>query len=79
MKYKALKNHFITLNSDQVFDAGDGVIMIPEKNKKVYIHWYNDNDKMIATYTLQFSSLITGKVKLINAQQEQVQIHCIQL
>lgn len=79
MKYKALKNQFIKLDTEQFFDANDGVVMIPEPNKKVYIHWYNDNDKMIATYTLQFSSLITGKVKLINAQQEQIQIHCIQL
>jgi hypothetical protein len=81
MRYKALKNNYIKLdaNKDTLLDAGDGVILIPEKDAKIYVHWLTDSGKVTATYTVDYATLVTQKVKLINAQSNPVRIHCIEI
>ena len=81
MRYKALKNNYIKLEAskDTLLDAGDGVILIPEKDAKIYVHWLNDSGKITTTCTVDYATLVTQKVKLINAQNNQIQIHCIEI
>jgi hypothetical protein len=81
MKYRALKNNYIKLdaNKDTMLDAGDGVVLVPEKDAKVYVHWLNDSGKITTTYTVDYATLVTQKVKVINAQNTPIQIHCIEI
>jgi len=81
MRYKALKNNYIKLdaNKDTLLDASDGVVLIPEKDAKIYVHWLTDSGKITTTCTVDYATLVTQKVKLINAQSKPIQIHCIEI
>jgi hypothetical protein len=81
MKYRALKNNYIKLdaNKDILLDAGDGVVLVPELGNKVYAHWLTDSGKITTTYTIDYATLVSQKVKLINAQNTPIRIHCIEI
>jgi hypothetical protein len=81
MRYKALKHQTLKLEAKAQFDfdANNGVVLVPESDSKVFIHWLNDNNKLLATYTMTFPTQIVGQVKLINALDKQTQIKIIEI
>lgn len=81
MNYRPLKNHFIKLpaGGHSELDAGEGVILIPPDNAKVYLHWTNDKGKLVTTYTLSYATLVQNKVKIINGTQNSVNIHLVEI
>jgi hypothetical protein len=81
MRYKALKHQTLKLEAKAQldFDASNGVVLVPETDSKVFIHWLNDNNKLLATYTMTFPTQIVGQVKLINALDKQTQIKVIEI
>jgi hypothetical protein len=81
MRYKALKHQTIKLEAKAQldFNANDGVVLVPETDSKVFIHWLNDNNKLLATYTMTFPTQIVGQVKLINALDKQTHIKVIEI
>lgn len=76
MKYRAIKNRWITVQGEETIDAGDGLILIPPENQKVFLHWLNANGKLLATYTMTYATLVTDKVKIVS--QERVRIHVLE-
>jgi len=81
MRYQALKHHTIKLaaKANTTIDAKEGVILVPSENSKVFLHWTNENDKILATFTMTFPTRVEGKVKLINALDKDAQIQSIEL
>ena len=81
MNYKALNNNYIKLGSHGLtdFDAGEGVVLIPPPNTKIFLHWTNENGKMIATYTLTYATLVHNKLRIINGSDKEISIHAITL
>jgi hypothetical protein len=81
MNYRALKNHYIRLdpNGQSDLDAGDGIILIPPDKTKIYLHWVNDNGKLITTYTLNYATLVQNKLKIINGSSNSISIHAIEI
>jgi hypothetical protein len=81
MRYKALKHQTLKLEAKAQldFNANEGVVLVPESDSKVFIHWLNDNNKLLATYTMTFPTQIVGQVKLINALDKQTQIKVIEI
>jgi hypothetical protein len=70
MKYVALKHQSYNLPGKGQVDidaTNNSIILIPEENSKIYLHWKNDTGKLVATYTMTFPTKIEGKVTMINA------------
>lgn len=81
MNYRPLKNQFLRLDpsSELLFDAGTGTILIPPTDTKVFLHWTNENGKLINTFTLARSTLVQNKIKIINGSDKAVSIHAIDI
>jgi hypothetical protein len=81
MLYRALKNTTINLGSKETveFDAGEGVVFVPQSNSKIYLHWLTDSGKIRQTYTMTFDTRVTGKLKIINGLDNPTSVHVIQL
>ena len=81
MNYQALKNHFIKLaaNGQTEFDAGEGVVLIPPENTKLFLHWTNDKGKIVTTYTLNYATLVQNKFKILNGSANPIRIHVIEI
>lgn len=79
MLYKELKNQILTVPSkgELVLEAGTGLLLIPPNNEKLFLNWLNDKDRIVATHTLTYSTLVRNKVKLINPQNHEVKVHQI--
>lgn len=79
MNYKPLKNQFLKLapKGELVFDAGTGTVLVPPADTKVFLHWTNENGKLISTYTLAYSTLVQNKFKIINGSDKAISIHAI--
>lgn len=81
MRYQALKHTTIKLSpkAESTFDAKDGVVLVPDDSCKVFIHWLNENGKMIATYTMTFPTRVEGRINLINGLDKETTIKAIEL
>ena len=81
MLYRALKNNTINLGSKETveFDAGEGVVFVPQPNSKIYLHWLTESGKMRQTYTMTFDTKVTGKLKIINGLDGPTSIHVIHI
>jgi len=81
MRYKALKHQTLKLEAKAQleFNANEGVVLVPESDSKIFIHWLNDNNKLLATYTMTFPTQVIGQVRLINALDKQTQIRIIEI
>jgi hypothetical protein len=81
MRYKALKHQTLKLEAKAQleFNANEGVVLVPESDSKIFIHWLNDNNKLLATYTMTFPTQVMGQVRLINALDKQTQIRIIEI
>jgi hypothetical protein len=79
MNYKPLKNQFLKLapKGELVFDAGTGTVLVPPADTKVFLHWTNENGKLISTFTLTYSTLVQNKFKIINGSDKAISIHAI--
>jgi len=80
MLYRILTTQTIKLNPKETrnYDAGSGVIMIPEVDSKIYVHWLN-GDRLRSTLTLSQSSEIREQVKLINGLDTPAIINVIKI
>ncbi len=74
MWYKELNNIQIKLKAKEELelDAGDGKILIPMTESRLFLHWFNDKGKMVSSHQLRYSTLVTQKVKLINSENKEV-------
>jgi hypothetical protein len=81
MLYKELANKHIKLPSKgQVeIDAGDGVILVPLNEGKVFLNWLNDKGQMISTHTLRFSTRVERRIRIINAESKEITLLQISL
>lgn len=81
MNYKPLKNQYIKIppKGEIEFDAGTGTVLIPPPDTRVFLHWTNNNGKLISTYTLTYSALVQNKFKIINGTDKNISIHAIDL
>lgn len=81
MLYRQLKNHKIHLTGKETteYDAGSGVIMIPDPNSKIFVHWLSDKGAVRSTFTMTYDTEIRDRVKLINGLSSPVNIHVIKL
>jgi len=78
MLYQALKPYSILLESTETrdLDTGTGLVLIPEDNSKVFLHWLN-GDKLRATYTMTAATRVYERVRLINASNRTIEIKVI--
>lgn len=81
MLYKELANKHIKLpNKGQIeIDAGDGVILVPLNEGKVFLNWLNDKGQMISTHTLRFSTRVERRIRIINAESKEITLLQISL
>jgi len=75
MNYRALKNRWIEVKGELAFEPGThGSIVIPNNNDKVFVHWTNENGKLVSTYTITYATLIQKSCKLISKDAVRLQI-----
>jgi hypothetical protein len=75
LKYKALKNYWIEVSSGtDIVPGPNGSILIPPPNSKTFLHWLTDSGKISSTYTLEYSTLVTDKVKAISRTPIRIQV-----
>lgn len=84
MFYRPVTHYKITLdvNEEKEMDASSnlGLILKPKSDKdKIYVHWFNDYDKLQTTYTLDKPILVKNKFKLINGSNKKVKIGIFEL
>ncbi len=81
MLYQALKHKNINLGpkNSQELDAGLGVVLVPQPDSKIFLHWLTDSGKLRQTYTMTFPTKVEGKLKLINGLDSPVSIQVIQV
>lgn len=79
MNYKVLRSQFIRLAPQQelLFDAGEGCILIPQDNAKIYLHWQNKNGKLVSSLTLTSSTTVRNKLNIINGSTSTACVHTI--
>jgi len=80
MLYQALKPYSILLQHDETrdLDAGLGMMLLPEDNSKVFLHWMN-GDKLRASYTMSKATKVYETVRLINASKRVIEIKIFDL
>ena len=82
MTCQNLTNYFIKFGKKQelMFDApGNGVILIPPKNMKLYVQFLNEQGQLLASNTVTYSAKVVGKVRLVNGSPLELDLHVIQL
>jgi hypothetical protein len=80
MLYQALKPYSIILETTETrdLDAGLGLVLIPEPNSKVFLHWPL-GDKLRASYTMTEATRVYERVRLINASNRIIEIKILDL
>jgi hypothetical protein len=81
MLYRALKYTIINLdpNATAELDAQNGVVLVPNPNSKIFLHWLTDSGKMRSTYTMTYATRVEGKLKLINGLNTTTSVQVIHL
>lgn len=81
MNYKPLKNHFVKLapRAEELLDTGDGAVLIPGPDSKIFLHWLNENGKLVSTFTMTYATKVQNKIKMINGSSKPVTVHVIEL
>jgi hypothetical protein len=74
--YKQLHTNQLQLGGNSVleYDFGDQAILVPSPNSKVFLHWLTDKGNIRSTFTMTYATKVTGKVRLTNAKDTQVDI-----
>jgi hypothetical protein len=81
MLHRALKNTVISLSGKETleFDAGTGVVFVPQQGSKIFLHWMTDKGNIRSTYTMTYPTWVEGKLKIINGLDATTSVHVIQL
>jgi hypothetical protein len=81
MLYRSLKNNTINLNGKETadFDAGTGVVFVPQQGSKIFLHWMTDKGNIRSTYTMTYPTWVEGKLKIINGLGSTSSIHVIHI
>lgn len=73
--YRPLKNSWITVKGETEYTAGsNGSILIPSENSKIFLHWTNENGKLVSTYTLTYATLVQNKLKIVSKESARIQV-----
>ena len=80
MLYKQLDTKWIKLDPKQSieYNAGDGAILIPPNDGKVFLHWLTDKGNVKATFTMICATLVNGKIKVINGTDHHLDIRVLE-
>jgi hypothetical protein len=72
MNYQTLKNYPVKLSAKETreFDAGTGVVLVPQGSAKTFLHWVTESGKIYATHTLAYPTLVQNKLKMVNGPEE---------
>jgi hypothetical protein len=81
MLHRALKNTVINLNSKESveFDAGTGVVFVPQSGSKIFLHWFTSKGNIRSTFTMTCPTWVEGNLKIINGLDAATSVHVIQL
>jgi len=81
MLYNALKTTPIRLDghASLQWECGNGVVIMPQNECKLYAHWQTDKGKLRATYTITAPTRVEGLVLLTNALDTDVLFQIIHL
>lgn len=81
MLYTELHNKPIKLPKKGTveIDAGEGAILVPLDNGKIFLHWVNDKGQINNTHQLRFSTKVTKKLRLVNGESRDLQVMQIDL
>jgi hypothetical protein len=76
MLYKSVHTKPIQIGGNSVleYDFGDEAILVPGPNSKVFLHWLTDKGNIRSTFTMTYATKVTGKVRLTNSKDTQVEI-----
>ena len=79
MQYKQLHTRLIEFGGHAVLDQdfGDGAILVPSPDCRVFLHWLTDSGKIKSTFTMTYATKVTGKVRLTNGKDTQVDIQVL--
>lgn len=77
MWYKELNNKLLKLNPKEEVHIEGGKILIPESNGRLFLHWYNDKGKMVASHQLKYATLVSDPVKLVNPENHEATVRQI--
>ena len=74
MLYKELDNKQLKIpaKGNLDIDAKEGCVLVPTNSDRVFLHWLNEKEKIVATHTLKFSTLVTSKVRIINSESREI-------
>jgi hypothetical protein len=78
--YQPLKNQKLKLQPKATikFDKTPA-ILVPTQPGRVFLHWYNQNDKLMKTLTLEFATKIFEPVNIISGHDSPIEIIAIEL
>jgi hypothetical protein len=76
MLYKQLHTTQLQLGAKSVleYDFGEAAILVPSPDSKIFVHWMTDKGNIKSTFTMTYATKISGKVRLTNAKDNQVDI-----
>ena len=79
MLYKQLNTKPIQLGGRCVvdYDFGEAAILVPNPDSKVFLHWLTDKGAIRSTFTMTYATKVSGKVRLTNAKDTQVNIQVL--
>jgi hypothetical protein len=79
MLYKSVHTKLIQIGSNAVleYDFGDQAILVPSPNSKVFLHWLTDKGNIRSTFTMTYATKVSGKVRLTNGKDTQVDIQVL--
>jgi hypothetical protein len=81
MLFQALKHNTVQLpaKGEHILDAQNGVVLVPQPNSKIYLHWLTDSGKLRQTYTMTYPTRVESKLKLINGLDTPTSVQVIQV
>ena len=81
MLHRALKNTVINLTGKETveFDAGTGVVFVPQLESKIFLHWFTAKGNLRSTYTMTYPIWVEGQLKIINGLDATTSIHVIHI
>jgi hypothetical protein len=79
MLHKSVHTKLIQIGGNSVleYDFGDQAILVPSQNSKVFLHWLTDKGNIRSTFTMTYATRVSGKVRLTNAKDTQVDIQVL--
>jgi hypothetical protein len=73
--YQAVPNRVIKVpGKGSVKYENTPAIMVPLDKGRIYLHWYNENNKLVKTLTLDFPTKIFKPVTIVSGHDEELKI-----